>query len=143
MKRQKPSRKDLLYACDEIRPDDGVDPRYFFRERSEKKPNRKALQLCGEVARTLGHALAWEVGDDLLRQLQVESVIPAPDSARLLVTVSLAAAPGTLLPEQIIERLQRATGKLRAEVAAAIYRRRVPELAFRVGLRKEVADDAI
>jgi ribosome-binding factor A len=143
MKRKKPSRKDLLSACDEIRSDDGVDPRYFFRERSEKKPNRKTLQLCGEVARTLGYALAWEVGDDLLRQLQVESVIPAPDSSRLLVTVSLCAALTTLLPEQLLERLQRVTGKLRAEIAAAIHRRRVPELTFRVGLRKEVADDAV
>ena len=49
--------------------------------------NRKALQLCGEVGRTLSQVLAWESGDDLLRDVVVDSVTPAPDSSRLLVIV--------------------------------------------------------
>jgi len=138
MKRKQPSRKDLLSSCGEIGPDDGVDPRVFFRKASEKKVNRKALQLCGEVARTLGHALAWELGDDLLGQLQVEGVVPAPDSSRLLVTVSMEGAPDTDPPNKVLQRLRQATGRLRAEVATAIHRRRVPDLAFRLELRKEV-----
>src|SRR6266446_6248916 len=138
MKRKKPSAKDLLASCGEIGPDDGVDPRVFFRKASAKKVDRKALQLWSEVAKALAHALAWELGDDLLGQLQVEAVVPAPDSSHLLVTVSLSAPPGTDLSDQVWERLRRATGRLRAEVAAAIHRRRVPDLEFRLELRKGV-----
>jgi ribosome-binding factor A len=137
MKRKQPSRNDMLSSCANLGPDDGIDPRIYFRKTSEKKVNRKALQLCREAARALGHALAWEMGDDLLSQLQVESVVPAPDSSRLLVLVSLPARPGTITADQVRERLRRVTGRLRAEVAAAVCRRKVPELAFQVQLRRE------
>ena len=138
MKPKKPSRKQILSSCNEIGPDDGVDPRTFFRDPSRRRTNRKALQLCAQVARTLGEVLAWESGDDLLRDLTVESVQPAPDSSRLLVTVRLHAAPGTVPADRVLEHLNRAQGKLRAEVAAAIHRKRVPELTFRVATRGEV-----
>jgi ribosome-binding factor A len=138
MKRKQPSRRDLLSSCAEPGPDDGIDPRIYFRKTSEKKPNRKALQLCAEAARALGHALAWEVTDDLLGRLQVESVVPAPDSSRLLVVVSLRARPGTITPDEVLERLRQVTGRLRAEVAAAVCRRKAPELAFQVALCEEV-----
>jgi ribosome-binding factor A len=139
MKRRKASRKDLLSSCSEIGPDDNVDPRTFFEDRCEKKTNRKAIQLCGEVAKTLSFALAWEMRDDRLSLLQVDSVVPAPDSTRLLVTVSLApSAGGDVQSEEIQDGLRRATGKLRALVAAAIHRRRVPDLAFHLAMRKEV-----
>jgi ribosome-binding factor A len=137
MKHKKPSRKDLLSACSEIRPEDGLDPRIYFRERAEKKPNRKILQLCSEVAKSVGFALAWEAGDDQLSSLVVEAVVPAPDSGRLLVTVSFARSQ-TTRPEELLERLHRVTGKLRAAVAASIHRRRVPELTFQVAHRGEV-----
>jgi ribosome-binding factor A len=136
MKRKKPSRQDLLSSCSEIGPDDGVDPRTYFRKATDKKNlNRKALQLCGEVARALSHAIAWELGDDLLGTLRVETVVPAPDSTRLLVTVSMPSGPD---PALIRERLRLCTGRLRAEVAAAIHRRRVPDLTFHLQERKEV-----
>ncbi len=138
MKRKQPSRKDFLSSCSEVGPEDGVDPRLFFRKTSDKRLNRKALQLCSEVARALGHALAWELGDELLSNLRVESVTPAPDSSRLLVTVSLAIAPGIDLPDEVNVRLRQFTGRLRAEVATAIHRRRVPELSFCVQARTEV-----
>jgi ribosome-binding factor A len=132
MKRSKASPKDLLSSCSQIGPDDNVDPRTAFAERSEKKTKRKALQLCGEAARTLSYALAWETGDDLLGLLQVESVVPAPNCARLLVTVS---ATGDVAIDMILDRLRRGTGKFRALIAEAVHRRRVPELAFQVTLR--------
>lgn len=138
MKRKNLSRKDMLSACDDIAPEDGLDPRLYFRKRSETKVKRKALQLCGEVAKTLNQALAWEMSDEVLSSLLVESVVPAPDCSRLLVTLSVPASAATVSPEQIRARLQRASGRLRAEVAAAIHRRRVPELAFQLEMQKEV-----
>lgn len=132
MKRKKPSIRKLLLSCDQLGPEDGLDPRYEVRGAQGKVPNRKALQLCGQVARTLQAVLAAETGDDLLRELQVASVVPAPTSVRLLVTLTLAM-PGAGVPvTEVMARLHRAQGLLRGEVAAAINRRRVPELMFRL-----------
>jgi ribosome-binding factor A len=125
--------------CDEIEPDDGVDPRTFFRKPSRKRTNRKALQLCGQIAQTLSSLLAWESGDELLRSLSVEAAEPAPDSTRVLVTVSVPANVGDVNRGRVLEHLHRATGMLRTEVAAAIHRKRVPELIFHVVRRGEVS----
>jgi ribosome-binding factor A len=136
MKRKRLSRSQIRSCAQDIGPEDGADPKLFFRKRSEKKLNRKALQLCGEVSRTLQQVLAWELADDLLNLLRVEAVVPAPDSSRLLVTVSVTEAAG-IEPGQIMARLRAATGRLRTEIAAAVERRRVPDLAFQVSVRKE------
>jgi ribosome-binding factor A len=120
--------------CAELGPEDGQDPRMFFRKPTGKVTNRKALQLCAQVARTLSTVLAGECDDDLLRDLLVESIHPAPDSMHLLVTVSVTAAAGTVDRNQVLERLHRAYGMLRREVAAVIHRKRVPELTFCVAV---------
>jgi ribosome-binding factor A len=124
------SRRDLLSACSGIGPDDGVDPRYDRPVDPRKVPNRKALQLCGQVADTLALVLG-ECGDDVLRDLRVVSVAPAPTSARLLVTVARAAGAEEEV-DQLAARLEQARGKLRSEIAAAVHRRKAPDLTFRV-----------
>jgi ribosome-binding factor A len=131
-------RRDLLSSCADVSPDDGQDPKTFFRKPSGKVANRKALQLCGQVARTLSRVLAGECGDDVLREVIVESVQPAPDSSRLLVTVLPSPAAGAVDPATVLERLHRASGMLRSEVAAAIHRRRAPLLTFRVATGPDV-----
>jgi ribosome-binding factor A len=130
MKNRKPSPKQIL--CHELGAEDGADPRTFFRRPTHKRLNRKALQLCGQIARTLSAVLAWESADELLRSLGVESVTPAPDSTRVLVTVWLHPSAGAANAHQVLEHLHRFSGKLRSEIAAAIHRKRVPELVFRV-----------
>jgi ribosome-binding factor A len=85
------------------------------------------LQLCRQVQ----EALHWVLGadrDEVLQALQVVSVEPAPSAARLLVTVR-AEGPDVATA---LEHLERATGRLRCEIAASIHRRRVPELTFQV-----------
>jgi ribosome-binding factor A len=132
MKRKKPSIRKMLLSAHQLGPEDGLDPRYETRAAGARVSNRKALQLCGQVARTLQTVLAGECGDDLLRELRVESVSPAPNSGRLLVTLSLAT-PGAGVPvSELLARLHRAQGLLRREVAATINRRRAPELTFRL-----------
>jgi ribosome-binding factor A len=120
----------MLSACSGIGPYDGLDPRYDRPNEPRKVPNRKALQLCGQVADTLA-LIFGECGDDVLRDLRVVSVTPAPTSVRLLVTVARAAGV-TEEVGQIAGRLERARGKLRGEIAAAVHRRKVPDLTFRV-----------
>jgi ribosome-binding factor A len=138
--KKNPSRRQLLSSCTEIGQDDGVDPRTFFRKSTRQRTNRKAVQLCAEVARTLSCLLGGESGDELLRSTVVESVQPAPDSTRVLVTVSIQAPAGTEIP-RVLERLHHSSGWLRSEVAAAIHRKRVPELVFRVVGGAEVNHD--
>src|SRR5215831_20065616 len=133
MKPKKPSRQELLSSCADVGPEDGQDPRVFFRKPSGGVKNRKALQLCGQVARTLSTVLPGECGDAVLREVLVETVEPFPDSSRLLVTVRLPTG-SEVPPATVLEHLRRAGGMLRSEVAAAIHRKRAPELTFRVAL---------
>jgi ribosome-binding factor A len=127
---RKVSRKDLLAGCAETGPDDGLDPRYDRPEPSTKVTNRKALQLCGQVAETLAFVLAGETGDDVLRHLVVESVVPAPNTSRLLVTVAPSVAALDVDLDAIRQQLDKLRGRLRGEIATAIHRRRVPDLTY-------------
>jgi ribosome-binding factor A len=132
MKSRRVRRSELFAGCAEPGPGDGLDPRLEPRQAPGKVANRKALLLCGEAERTLSAVLAGECGDDVLRNLLVSSVKPAPTSARLLVTVYMAAPMGGVDAEAVLARLERARGMLRTEVAAALHRRKAPDLMFRV-----------
>ncbi len=73
--------------------------------------------------------------DEVLQSLAVHCVEPAPDTTRLLVTVGVEPALGTTVdPIDALERLDRASGRIRSEVAAAITRRRTPVLSFRFAI---------
>jgi ribosome-binding factor A len=131
---RKPSRKVLRSLCAEVHPDDGIDPRELARRGGPRgKPRRKVEQLCRQVAETLDSALAAE-RDDVLQGLQVVSVAPAPDASRLLVTVRAVAAPSAVDPGLVLDRLARASPRLRCEVAAAITRRKAPTLTYRLAV---------
>jgi ribosome-binding factor A len=118
------SRKPPADICSEWSADDGIDPRLVPKERG-KVSNRKALQLCRQVERALTFALEGE----LLRDLTVRSVLPAPDSSRLLVTFVYA---GSASIADVLAALQERYATLRAEIAASIHRRKTPELTFHV-----------
>jgi ribosome-binding factor A len=115
---------------DQAGPEDGVDPRTVRPESSRRVFNRKALQLCAQVAETLSLVLQGECDDDVLRDVMVLSVVPAPDSTQLLVTLGPAPGASACDPGQIMQHVQKAHGKLRSEVAAAIHRRKTPALLF-------------
>lgn len=110
--------------CEELGPGDGLDPRF---DPVERKPgNRKALQLCAQVANALNMALA-DCSDECLREAFVEAVVPAPDSSHMLVKIRT-----TLDKELVMEALQKASGRMRNEIASAIHRKKVPQLRFEV-----------
>ena len=124
-------REQMLAHCGEIHDDDGVDPREFFKTRKPRdKNNRKATQLCAQVAETLGLVLAGDFDDELLQNLQVVSVDPAPDASHLSVTLRADVPTGRVEAQQVLDRLAMVAGKLRCEVAAAITRKRAPRLVF-------------
>jgi ribosome-binding factor A len=137
MSRKKPSRRQLESLCADVHPDDGLDPKVFFRRFKKTRPmreahpvHRKTLQLCSQVADTLNLVLSGECSDELLQSLQVVAVRPAPNAAQLLILVTSAATDLAPDPATISAHLAAANGRLRAEVAAAIVRRRAPKLIF-------------
>ncbi len=94
---------------------------------SDRQAKRKAQQFCRQVQRALNLALAGCGTEEGLSGLFVEEVFPAPDCGRLLVHV---AVTGDQPVADVLLALRRAGPQLRSEVAAAISRKRAPELSF-------------
>ena len=117
--------------------EDGADPRQFHDRRGRHKsgeppgPGRKARQLCAQVRDALAGLLARS-GDEAVRDVLVVSVEPAPNTGRLMVTVAGPSPTDVAGRAATAARLRAAGGWLRVGVAAAIHRRKAPELAFRV-----------
>lgn len=130
MKHNSPDNDNLGDLRASPSEEDGSDPRTFSKQKTYRG-NRKALQLCRQVQRSLGYALG-DCDDDVLASLYVESVDPAPDDKHLMVTVQ--PLDTDVAPEEVLTRLHHVIGRLRAEVAADIHRKRVPELTFRCTL---------
>jgi ribosome-binding factor A len=113
--------------------DDGADPREFFKKEdsSTSKSGRKAQQLCAQVAETLQQLIGGEGGDEILQALCLIEVSPAPDASQMLVVVGPALGAVPLDAVEVQAALNRASGWLRSEIAAAITRKRAPRLMFR------------
>ena len=154
MRHHFPTKDQIRGLCAELGEEDGLDPRFAprrtghgGRHRSSgsgpgpglgfgpqgRPVDRKACQLCRQVAVTLDEVLA-ECGDGVLRNLHVVDVTPFPDASRLMVAV--ASVDGKTErefgPQAMLEHLQRASGHLRCEVAAAVTRKRAPLLVYRL-----------
>ena len=97
--------------------------------RSSKHARHKTLQLCRQVQRALSLALSGECDDEVLRAVWVDQVIPAPDASRLMVRLVVPARAGATISE-VMQRIERVQGKLRAQAARAITRKRAPQLVF-------------
>ena len=132
MAKKKPSQKALAGLCHQVDSEDGIDPRDTPRTRRMRSDERKDRQLCSQVADTLAVVFSGVCSDDVLQAIQVVSVQPAPNATQLLVTVQAGLPGETLDPDVVREHLARASGMLRAEVTAAITRKRAPKLIFAV-----------
>lgn len=127
----KRTRDEMRALCGEIHEDDGVDHREYFKSRKPRdKKCRKAMQLCHQVKVTLDLLLSGEFNDELLHNLQVISVTPAPDDTQLAVLLKADLPAEQIDTQKILARLATVTGLLRSEVASAITRKRAPKLMF-------------
>jgi len=102
----------------------------FFGSQGRGRREQKTAQLCRQVLRAVSMALA-DSGDDVLRELVVHDVEPAPDAGRLMVNVGFSASAGVTSVVEVLGRLEQASSFLRREVAGAVTRKRAPELMFR------------
>jgi ribosome-binding factor A len=96
---------------------------------SSHREDRKLKQLCREVFRALSFVLPEGLPDPELEGVILLDVVPAPDASRLAVQVQ--AGPGHE-PAAVQDRLRHWKGRLRAEVAQAIQRKRTCDLVFEV-----------
>lgn len=92
--------------------------------------DRKTLQLCSQVAHVIESVLTGELRDEDLAALRVVSVTPLSHRGRLLVTVAPGLEDSSPLAEVVLAKLQSRLPRIRAEVSAAITRRKTPELQF-------------
>ncbi len=135
----KNEREDALARlCAEVHEDDGVPPERELGAKAHRRSRarvafKKRAQLCAQVEREVVFALADCVGEGL-PDVIVHSVDPNPDGAHLRVTVYPAAGArgeGADLIE-LARRLEALAPRMRAEIAAAIHRKRAPLLSFLV-----------
>jgi ribosome-binding factor A len=132
MERHSKAKDTLSHYRAEADSDDGLDPRDFFKSKNQPRgTGRKTQQLCAQVAETLEQVLG-EASDPAVQVLQVVEVAPAPDASQLLVLLVPIVATADFDVEATSEALLRASGWLRSQVAAAITRKRAPQLVFRV-----------
>ena len=135
MSLSKKQREQLLKQhCGVINNDDAIDPRHcFYNKRKHNPKHRKVFQLCRQVSDTL-HMVLGD-GDPMLDGLSVVDVVPAPDSRRLLVILSLDSSLDKITGseiESIMQHLQSQTPRLRSEIARTISRRKTPNLVFEI-----------
>ncbi len=129
----KRTREQMLAHCQQIHPDDGVDPREYFKApRRQGKRDRKTDQLCRQVFETLSLVLTGEIDDERLHNLQLVSVTPAPDGSQLLVMLGCDPEFSLDTLQDLQVRVQTIGGRLRSAVAAAITRKRAPKLLLQV-----------
>ena len=81
MKARKPSRQVLLSSCADVGPEDGQDPRVFFRKPSGGVKNRKALQLCGQLVNCCPTMDAkWYAGSQVIDEVRGKGCLDFVDA---------------------------------------------------------------
>lgn len=98
-----------------------------FHDSADRRGHHKSLMLCRQVMRALCQAMAGECGDDLLRDLWVQSVQPCGGAGHLRVMIVL---PAGVSPVEALLRLEHHAGRLRQAVSRAISRKRTPQLIY-------------
>jgi ribosome-binding factor A len=132
MKRSKRWLVKARQLCDELDRDDGIDPRILARKHISKSRDHKSAQLSKEAKRTLSLALAGELSDARLQDLEVIDVTTGLDDQFLVVTVTPTNSASNLDSNQLLKRLKKIQGYLRSTIAQSVKRKRVPALKFEV-----------
>ena len=141
MNSRKISLRAIAALCDEVGPEDGVDPRQVRRTPHRRKKDKKAKQVSRQAEMTVQLTLGALL-DEALEDLRVVRVEHAPDSRRLLVVLGPRGSSTSTTEADAAEVVQKVEQHLRREVAAAIHRKRAPSLTFAfVGMREDERHD--
>ena len=102
---------------------------------SRRSDLRKLNQLCAQVRRALELTLNTGM-ESLSEHIELIAVEADPDATRLRVTVGVDVRCSISVPV-LQARLAAMRPRLRADIALAIHRKRVPQLQFDCVPRKE------
>ncbi|MEM1165867.1 MAG: ribosome-binding factor A [Planctomycetota bacterium] len=130
-------RTEALSLCADLHPDDGPPTRRRKESHDDRSDERKTMQLCAQVRRSL-HDMISARSSSLLDELMVEAVEPNPNASRLRVVISVPPSCAHPIPS-LHQRLTAMAGLMRAEIASQINRKRVPLLTFELIPREEDA----
>lgn len=125
------TRRDRARPSRALRADDFARD-YTTIESGNRAPDRKTGQLCAQVKRTLAFLLETECCDASLQGLYIEAVLPNPNAACLLVVLRPSDRRRPFDLKLVLRRLAALKGYWRAQIAAAIHRKKTPELVFQV-----------
>ncbi len=143
MNKSKQWLNEVKLLCDDLAPEDGVDPRILARPLDTKTKSHKGQQLCKEAKHTLSLVLAGELSDPTLQNLEVVDVTTNEDGQFLYVLVSHIDTGIAPDENQILNKLHAIQGYLRSAIAQSVKRKRVPALKFKlVRVPNEVNSDA-
>jgi ribosome-binding factor A len=132
-------RRPAPPRTDEVCPDK-EEARFFF-DLESVRPDHRVRSLCRQAQEAVLLALGDAKPDPRLDGAWVLSVDPAPGPERLLVSIVLAGRDGEEDIEAALAALVEMKPWLRSEVARAIHRKRVPDLAFRVMPEAEATNE--
>jgi len=130
LKSRKPSQRLLRELCAEIDPDDGIDPRKMKQTETCKDADYRCQSLCAQIRRALQLSLG-QSHHVQVANLYVVTVEPAPNQSRLGVTLQPIGLVD-IHPDELYALVHQEAGRLRCDAAAAIHRKRVPTLVYRV-----------
>ena len=127
-----PRRNGVRLEADEAR---------FFFDLESVRPDHRVRSLCRQALEAVSLALADADLDERLEGAWTVSVDPAPGPERLLVSVALPSGSSGTRAEGALQALMEKKAWLRSELAQAIHRKRVPDLAFRVVMDPEAGNE--
>lgn len=122
--------KKRSFLCDELSVEDGLEPKFFFKKKYDRKINRKARQLCKQIAVSIQITLSGEFYDPILNNLIVHSVEPDLNGSNILVILESGLDKNIHSETAVLQALSKVKSQLRSEVAMTIHRKRAPELSF-------------
>lgn len=124
-------REQMLTMCGSLCDDDGLDSKKFHETKKERKQSddHKRLRLCRQVAQTLSFVFS-ESKVESIRCLKLHEVIPEENRTALTVRLDRSSEFNEAEEIELLDILKEHEGWLRSEVAAAITRKRVPQLSF-------------
>jgi len=107
-------------------------------DRAERgRKSAKIGRLCAQIRRTIDLTLAGDCEDEVLQNMTVQSVEPAPGN-RVAVVFEVHPPGSELDKAEVLERLEAARPLLVSEIARSVERRSIPELTFWVVKRDDL-----
>lgn len=89
----------------------------------------KTGRLCAQIRRTIDLTLAGDCRDEVLQNMTVRSVEPAPGN-RVEVVLEVHSPGSELDKSEVLARLEAARPLIVSEIARSVERRSIPELSF-------------